>query len=283
VFQLGAVIGWSIAISLIITLILTVTFGYFVRSFGQPVFLIILLLMIPLATTELGTDGWISDLMAPAMSKIRLQAGWILVYTSAVMAIMRFSIGKFVHRVKPLGILAICSAIAAVGLFLLSSSVGIMVLIAATVYGLGKSLLWPTVLGVVADRFPKGGALILNTITGVGMMGGGIIGAAILGFIQDKSIDTNILAYDKANNVELHTNYISTEKTSLFGNYQALDLDKLSSASETDKEILTDIQEAAKKNALRMVAYTPVFMMICWFLLMLYFKLKGGYKRVLLE
>ncbi len=283
VFQLGSVIGWSITVSLIITLLLSATFAYFVRSFGQPIFLIILVLMIPLATTELGTDGWISDLMAPAMNKIGLQAGWILVYTSAVMAIMRFSIGKFVHKIKPLGILAICSVIAALGLILLSTSAGIMVLIAATVYGLGKSLLWPTVLGVVADRFPKGGALTLNTITGVGMMGGGIIGAAILGFIQDKSVDRNILAYDKANSSALHSTYISAEKTSLFGNYQALDLNKLSSATEADNKVITELQGVAKKDALRTVAITPLFMMVCWALLILYFKMKGGYKRVLLE
>lgn len=283
VFQLGSVIGWSMAASIIITAVLVITFSYFVRSFGQPVFIIILLLMIPLATTELGTDGWISDLMAPAMSKIGLQAGWILVYTSAVMALMRFSIGRFVHKIKPLGILAICSAIAAVGLFLLSSSAGIMVLIAATVYGLGKSLLWPTVLGVVADRFPKGGALTLNTITGVGMMGGGIIGAAILGFMQDKSVDSNILAYDAKNKTEFHSTYISAEKTSLFGKYQALDLNKLSTASESEKVVLTDIQGIAKKEALRKASFTPVFMMICWVLLILFFKMRGGYKRVLIE
>ncbi len=283
VFQLGVVLGWSITANIIITLALVAAFGLVVRSFGPPLFIIILFIMIPLATTELGTDGWITDLMAPEMSKIGMQAGWILVYTSAIMAIMRFSIGKFVHRIKPLGILAICSAIAALGLFLLSTSAGIMVLIAATVYGLGKSLLWPTVLGVVADRFPKGGALTLNTTTGVGMIGGGIIGAVILGFIQDKTIEANILAYDKANNTALHSTYIAVEKTSIFGNYQALDLDILSSAVEADQQIVHDIQGIAKKDALKTVAFFPILMMTCWLLLMLYFKLKGGYKEVLLE
>ena len=283
VFQLGVVLGWSTTANIIITLAITATFGYFVRSFGQPLFIIILLIMIPLATTELGTDGWIADLMAPAMSKIGLQAGWILVYTSAIMAVMRFSIGKFVHRIKPLGILVICSGIASLGLFLLSTSAGIMVLIAATVYGLGKSLLWPTVLGVVADQFPKGGALTLNITTGVGMIGGGIIGAVILGFIQDKTIETNILAYDKANNTALHSTYIAAEKTSIFGNYQSLDLGKLSSAGEADQQIVLGIQGNAKKEALKTVAFFPILMMTCWLLLMLYFKLKGGYKKVLLE
>ena len=283
VFQLGVVLGWSTTANIIITLAITAAFGYYVHSFGQPLFIIILLIMIPLATTELGTDGWISDLMGPEMNKIGLQAGWILVYTSAIMAVMRFSIGKFVHKIKPLGILAICSAIAALGLFLLSTSTGIMILIAATIYGLGKSLLWPTVLGVVADQFPKGGALTLNTTTGVGMIGGGIIGAVILGFIQDKTTETNILAYDKTNNTALHSTYIAAEKTSLFGNYQALDLDKLSSAGKEDQQIVLGIQGIAKKEALKAVAFFPILMMACWLLLILYYKLKGGYKKVLLE
>jgi len=283
VFQLGVVLGWSTTTNIIITLALTATFGFYVRSFGQPIFILILLFMIPLATTELGTDGWISDLMAPTMAKIGLQAGWILVYTSAIMAIMRLSIGKFVHKIKPLGILVICSAIASLGLFLLSTSVGIMVLVAATIYGLGKSLLWPTVLGVVADKFPRGGALTLNTTTAMGMIGGGIVGSVILGFIQDKNIDANIFAYDKAHNTALHSTYIAAEKTSIFGNYQALDLNKLSSASKEDQQIVTEIQGVAKKEALKTVAFSPIFMMVCWLLLMLYYKLKGGYKKVLLE
>ncbi len=29
--------------------------------------------------------------------------------------------------------------------------------VAATVYGVGKTFLWPTMLGVVAERFPRGG------------------------------------------------------------------------------------------------------------------------------
>ena len=33
---------------------------------------------------------------------------------------------------------------------------------AATVYGIGKTFLWPTMLGVVSERFPRGGALTLG-------------------------------------------------------------------------------------------------------------------------
>ena len=145
--------------------------------------------MIPLATTELGTDSWITDLMTPAMNQLGLQAGWVLVYTSAIMFVLRFFAGPIVHKVSPLGLLAICSGIAAVGLYMLSLSTGAMILVAATIYGLGKTFFWPTMLGVVAERFPKGGALTLNITGGLGMIAAGVIGAGILGFIQDKSVE----------------------------------------------------------------------------------------------
>ena len=162
VFQLGAVFSWSITFNVILILVITILFGFYTRSLGQPLFIILLLIMIPLATTELGTDSWITDLMTPAMNELGLQAGWVLVYTSAIMFVLRFFAGPIVHKVSPLGLLAICSAIAALGLYMLSLSAGIMILVAATIYGLGKTFFWPTMLGVVAERFPKGGALTLE-------------------------------------------------------------------------------------------------------------------------
>ncbi len=283
VFQLGAVFEWSTTANIIITLLITVIFGIYVRSLGQPIFILLLLIMIPLATTELGTDSWITDLMAPEMTRLGIQAGWILVYTSAIMAVLRFFAGDIIHRISPLGLLAVCSAIAAIGLYLLSFSTGSMILLAATVYGLGKTFFWPTMLGVVAERFPKGGALTLNITGGVGMIGAGVIGAVILGFIQDKTIETNISAYDKANNSALHTTYVSDEKTSIFGNYRALDVAKLSQANEADQKTVTTIQEEAKKNALKTVAIFPIIMLLSYIGLMVYFKSKGGYKVVLLD
>jgi hypothetical protein len=40
---------------------------------------------------------------------------------------------------------------------------------AATVFGIGKSFLWPTMLGVTAERFPRGGALTISLMGGAGM------------------------------------------------------------------------------------------------------------------
>jgi MFS family permease len=242
-----------------------------------------LLLMIPLATTELGTDSWISDLMAPEMASIGLQAGWILVYTSAIMAVLRLFAGEMFKRITPLGLLAICSGIAAIGLFLLSTSDGIMILVAATVFGLGKTFFWPTMLGVVAERFPKGGALTLNITGGVGMIGAGVIGAVILGFVQDKEIDANLQAFDNINQTSLHSAYVTESKQSIFGDYQALDMSLLQTATPEEKEAVLTVTEGAKKEALKTIAIFPIGMMLCYLALMLYFRYKGGYKVVLFQ
>jgi MFS family permease len=283
IFQLGAVFSWSTTFNIILILAITAWFGWYTKSLGQPLFVILLLIMIPLATTELGTDSWITDLMTPAMSKLGMQAGWVLVYTSAIMFVLRFFAGPIIHKVSPLGLLAICSSIAAVGLYMLSISNGTMILVAATIYGLGKTFFWPTMLGVVAERFPKGGALTLNITGGLGMIAAGVIGAGILGFIQDKSVDANILAYDKANNTSIHSSYVTVNKTSVFGDYSALDQDKLAGASEAEKSTVSMIRDDAKKDALRDIIIFPIIMLVSYLLLILYFKSKGGYKVVELK
>jgi hypothetical protein len=158
-----------------------------------------------------------------------------------------------------------------------------MVLVAATVFGLGKTFFWPTMLGVVAERFPKGGALTLNITGGVGMIGAGVIGAVVLGFIQDKNIDSQLRAYDQTNKSELHSTYITDTKQSIFGDYQALDAAKLSTATTEEQQAVLKVQQSAKKEALSTIAIVPVGMLITYLLLMWYFKYKGGYKVVLLH
>jgi MFS family permease len=283
VFQLGAVFGWSTIISIVITLIITAGFGWYTRSLGQPLFVIFLLIMIPLAITELGTDSWISDLMTPETEKIGIQAGWILVYTSLIMFVLRFFAGPISHMTSSPGLLAICSAIAIVGLYLLSVSAGVMVLVAATIYGLAKSFFWPAMLGMVSERFPKGGALTLNITGGLGMIAAGVIGAGVLGFIQDKSIDQNIAKYDAANNTAIHSTYVTEKKTSVFGDYEGLDQAKLAQAGSEEQEVVKTVKEGAKKEALKNVLIFPIVMFVSFVGLILYFRSKGGYKAITLK
>jgi hypothetical protein len=48
-------------------------------------------------------------------------------------------------------------------------------LTAATLFGIGKTFLWPTMLGVTAEQFPRGGALLLSFMGGAGMLSVGLV------------------------------------------------------------------------------------------------------------
>ncbi len=264
--------------SLLPSLIVAGAFGAYCGSLGRPVYFLLLLIMLPLATTELGIDSWITELMKPEMTAEGYNAGWVLVYTAAIMTVLRCFAGPIVHRISPLGLLVVSCILAIIGLNAFSAASGLaFIFIAATIYGFGKSFFWPTMLGIVAERYPKGGALTLNTVGGCGMLGLSV-GMVFLGNIQDRRVDTELLAYDKANNTALHATYIGEEKMSVLGKYQALDQEKLKTAPETDKAQITAVQNDAKKNALSTASIFPVIMLVAYIGLWLYFKSQGGYK-----
>jgi MFS family permease len=274
VSEVGRIAGLKQEVQWVIMGVGALAYGLAVRSFGQPLFVFLLLIMVPLATTELGTDSWIGDLMGPAMKEMGLAGGWVLIYTSAIMLVLRFFAGPIVHKLSPIGLLAVSALVAAIGLVFLSKAEGLMILGAATLYGLGKSFFWPTMLGVVAEQFPKGGALTLNTCGGVGMLAVGVVGASFLGYNQDSRIDQQLEAKDPA----LYASVVGSEKVSVFGTYKALDEKKVDELPAEKKAMIKEIEGGAKKNALMTVAILPVIMFVCYLLLIFYFKAKGGYK-----
>jgi len=281
--EIGRVFGLPTIVIVISIVVLVGLYGFYTRSMGNMLFIFFLVIMIPLATTELGTDSWITSLVDSIATNLNIDPLWILVYTSAIMMILRLYAGPIVHKLSPLGLLATCSAIAAIGLVFLSWADGIMIFAAATFYSFGKTFFWPTTLGIVAERFPKGGALTLNGVAAVGMLGVGIVGASFLGNIQDKSIDKNIAAYDQQNQTTLHNDYVTEAKKGIFGSYNALNQVKVAAAPEEDTNAIAEIQNLAKKQALSTVAVFPVIMLVCYIGLILYFRSKGGYKPIDLE
>ncbi len=256
--------------------VLTVGFALYTGSAGRPMFVILMLTMIPLGITELGTDSWITDLVRPEMESLGGHPVWVLVYTMAIMLVLRFMAGPIVHRLSPLGLLAVSAFLAICGLTLLSQTAGMTIFLAATIYGLGKTFFWPTMLGVVSERFPQGGALTLNLMGGIGMLAAGVLGNALLGNIQDKEINRQLLAADP----ELHKQLVGEEKISIFGRYDSLDAEKVKAATAEDIKVVDAIKERAKKGALTTVALFPGLMLLSYLGLLLYFRAKGGYKPV---
>lgn len=249
----------------------------FARSMGRFVYFILLLAMIPLATTELGVDSWITDLMGPEMRHLGLNAGWVLVYTAAIMTVLRFYAGYVTKWLSPLALLACGSGLAIIGLFGLSNAAGIGILFAATIYGIGKAYFWSTTLGVVGDLFPRGGALTMNCIGGVGMLSLSV-GMVFLGNIQDRSVESELLAYDEASGTAYHETYVTETKSSVLGEYLALNLEALNAGPEDEQLKVQEVRDAAKKTALRTAAIFPVVMLVVYLVLLLYYRSRGGYR-----
>ena len=256
-----------------------IVFYMYTKSLGQPLYIFLLLLMMILATTELGVDSWIPQLMEGPMESIfgSNAGGWVLLYTSLIMVILRFYAGSILKLVgSPLRLLALSALLAAIGLAMLSKSAGIGILVAATIYGFGKTFFWPTTLGVVSEQFPRGGAMTLNAIAGMGMLAVGTFGAPILGNLQDSTIARELQEKDP----RLVDTYVIDEQTSIIGKYKSLNADKVASAPAADQAIISEVQGLSQKNALSSAAVLPIIMLVCYIGLILYFRSKGGYKPV---
>ena len=282
ILELGRVFGWSSTIEWVLIAGITIGYGLWARSPGKPLFIIMALVMIPLAVTELGTDGWITAMMTPAMAEIGLSGGWVLIYAMALVLVLRLFAGPLVHKFSPLGLLAISAAIAAVGLVMLSKTTGVMLLVAATVYGVGKAFFWPTSLGVVAEQSPKGGAITLNVVAGVGMLAAGIVGSPVIGGVQDRAMVQHIAEHDAKNGTQLSA-AVTVEKDGMFGTYTAVDPEKRSAVTGEEKAVIDKIDADSKLEALRTIAWLPVLMLLVYLGLIAWFRSRGGYKPVVLD
>ena len=274
ILLIAGVPTWSLATQLAIALIPTLAFAAYVKSFGQPIFVLLLLVMVLLATTELGTDSWIADIMTSVLGSATLGT-LFLVWTSLIMFVLRFFAGPVIHKLGPLGVLAVCSSIAATGLLWLSTpAVPLALFAAATFYGCGKSFFWPTTLGVVSERYPRGGALMLNAIAGVGMISVGTLGNPAIGMVQDMQAVTELRqsAPDLANKLVV-------SRPGLFGSSAAIDPTLRAQITDPQqRQLLTSIDGHAKQAALSKIAVLPCTMLVCYLFFILYFRAKGGYQ-----
>jgi DHA2 family metal-tetracycline-proton antiporter-like MFS transporter len=282
VIEVGRVFEWSTTLQVLLIVAVTALYAFYTRSPGRALFIVMLLIMMPTATTELGTDSWITSLLEPEVVGMGLQAGWVLVYTSALSLVLRLFAGPLVHRFSPLGLLALCSAIAAVGLYSLAVVSGAAVLVAATIYGVGKSFFWPTSIGFVAEQFPRGGAVTMNVLAGVGMLGVGIVGSVLLGSIQDRAIGESLAAYDVQHGTQLHQTFFSNQKSGAFGRYLALDEVKVAASDQQTRTIVESVVSGSKKTALKSVTVLPLVMLAAYLLLIVFFRRQGGYRAIAL-
>jgi hypothetical protein len=235
--------------------------------------------MFLLATTELGTDSWIQDIMRSTLDS-KYWGTLFLVYISEIMCALRLFAGPIAHRLSPLGMLAAAAALTAMGLLWLGNAgpaTGVL-FAAATLYACGKSFFWPTTLAVVSEQYPRGGALLINAISGVGMIAVGTLGATYIGTIQDQ--DYNQAVAEQL--PEAHASLANT-KSGLFSEYEYVDKTKFASLSEENQTELAAVERQTKQHALSKIAYLPAAMFVCYLGLIIYYQSRGGYQPVVLS
>ena len=238
---------------------------------------------------ELGTDGWIQNITGNILTS---EQGKILfVFTSTLMFLLRFC-ANFIEKqmgMSPVGILLTCSVLACVGLNLASGIATFAgAFVALTVYAVGKTFFWPTMLAVASDRFPRTGAIAISMMGGIGMLSAGMIGSPGLGYAKDRFAGEALQTANPAAYAQFKAEKPSKFLT--FSEATGLDGTKLGEAQKAEASKRTPEQKAAAEASIAgdrktLVADSaiPAMMAILYLGILLYFKSIGGYKAVHLE
>jgi MFS family permease len=283
--------------------------GHFLLAF-------LLIVQAMVGYVELGTDSWISKITGTIMAS-KANGLLLFVYTSALMFILRFFAGPIVERISPLGLLAASAAFGAAGLTLLGNAEGVlMCVVAATVYGIGKTFLWPTMLAVVSEQFPKGGAITIGAAGGVGMLAAGLLGGPGIGFLQDQNASESLrqanaavferykapkeneflwlktvgldgakvgVLEDGGKEAERALELLQKEnaKAETIAAQQSLVswwTDSAKGTAEADKPLVEQAGLFGGRQALKLTALVPATMLVCYGLLLAWFRSRGGYR-----
>jgi|TARA_B100001971_G_scaffold146443_1_gene135501 MFS family permease len=286
--QVGALTAWTppsswFTVSLALGLIIGAGFGFYTKSVGRPLFFLLCLLMIPIATAELGTDQWIQKLMTPVIGGMGINPAFALVFSASIMLIFRVFAGNILKFFTPPSLLCLSGLFSALGLWGLSGSSGIAVLGAFTIYALGQTYYWPCILGFTSEQYPEGGALTLNTVSAIGLLSVGIIGGQLLGVAFDKSIHSGV-----SKSVPALVEAAEEDKSFLGMSHQAIIPGKkdayiatLPTVEQTRvKEEFTKVDTQAGRDVLSYAVRFPAILVIAFGAIILYFRSRGGYKPI---
>jgi hypothetical protein len=159
-------------------------------------------------------------------------------------------------------------------------------LVALTVYGVGKTFFWPTMLAVASDRFPRTGAIAISIMGGIGMLSFGLIGSPGLGYFKDRFASEEL----QTANASLYGQFKGDKQSQFlfFPPVVAIDGKKLGEvkaavAAGTATEEQQTVQKADIRGDRRTLvadAAIPATMAVIYLGLLAYFASIGGYKPV---
>ena len=145
--------------------------------------------------TEMGIAQWLPAFTELNLGLSRSAGGGSLLAFSVAMVLGRAVVGLGGNRFSIYGVMGWSCAFTAM-LFVVAGTVPVpsVALLAAVCAGFTGSCLWPSTLGVVADRYPLGGASMFGLLAAAGNFGGVIMPWAV-GFVADKSTIARGLAW----------------------------------------------------------------------------------------
>lgn len=136
------------------------------KAMASPLFIFMFFCMALTAISEFGPQQWSSLILEKSGANPML----ILALVTGLMAFARYFGGEVVQKFDQTGVLLGSAVIATIGIFLFSTQTGAMAYVAAIFFALGVAYFWPNMLGFIADKIPKSGALGLSIIGAVGML-----------------------------------------------------------------------------------------------------------------
>jgi len=253
-------------------------------SIGSILLFVLFITHALVGAVELGTDSWMQNITGNILTPS--QGNMIFVYTSFLMFALRFC-ADFIEKrlgISPIMLLFICAVFACAGLNLASAMTSFAsAIVAYTVYAIGKTFFWPTMLAVASDRFPRTGAVAISIMGGIGMLSAGLVGSAGLGYAKDRFSAEALQTADAA----LYEEYKSNSSGSflIFDEITGLDGAKLGEATGTPAKERTEAQQKVvtanmqgDRDTLKADSVIPAIMALIYLGLFFYFKATGGYK-----
>jgi MFS family permease len=234
----------------------------------RPMFILWAICMLMTASVELGPQQWQNSVLTKTSN---ISGTYILMYTSAIMFLLRHFAGPIAHRLSPVGMLTGSAVLTGIGLYLLSFADSTFTAFTyATIYGLGIVYFWPTMLGVTAERFPKGGAFLLGLMGCVGNLAVAVILPVMGGFY-----DRGTLA---ALPEDLRPQVIASPAPGAAADTGKIDADKLSALEKTHPDEVKVAVIDGARQAFRKVALIPIVLCLVFAGIAISDRLRGGYK-----
>ena len=150
------------------------------KAMLSPLFLFMMFCMAFTAISEFGPQQWTSLILSNSGAQPML----ILALITGLMAIGRYFGGEMVHKLDQTGILLGSAVMTTIGVYLLSTSTGSMVYVAAITFAIGVCYFWPNMIGFIAEKIPASGALGMSMVGAIGMFSTAIFQPIIGGWID---------------------------------------------------------------------------------------------------